>query len=198
MSQESKNTKSQTELLLEQAKSVMSKFEEQSDHFDHLRCCAEMNHYNHQEKLNKIMEESLHFNGETYNNLIKHANMIKAAMDCTNQDKDGLAEFQTGLDQIEKNHKRYACIAITISKRHSASFEHIAGGYTTNRDAQRSVQAALQCLNFVDLKEAKESEALWNEQNQRKTTSSNHRQSAYKAKLRSIIQSLSDTTKLAR
>ncbi|KAI0983628.1 hypothetical protein GJ496_007646 [Pomphorhynchus laevis] len=58
MSQESKNTKSQTELLLEQAKSVMSKIEEQKDHFYHLRCCAEMNHYNHQEKLNKIMEES--------------------------------------------------------------------------------------------------------------------------------------------
>ncbi|KAI0988013.1 hypothetical protein GJ496_011547 [Pomphorhynchus laevis] len=41
-------------------------------------------------------------------------------------------------------------------------------------------------------------EALWNKQNQRKKTSSNRRQSTYRAKLKSIIQSLSDTTKLAR
>ncbi|KAI0990175.1 hypothetical protein GJ496_004223 [Pomphorhynchus laevis] len=37
----------------------------------------------------------------------------------------------------------------------TCSFEHIAGGYSTNQVYHRSVQAALLCLNFVDLKEAK-------------------------------------------
>ncbi|KAI0988799.1 hypothetical protein GJ496_006914 [Pomphorhynchus laevis] len=101
MSQENKNAKSQTEVLLQQTKRVMTKIEEQRDHFDHLRYCAKKNHYKQQEELNKIMKKSLHCNGETYNILIEHANMLKAAMECTNKDKDSLAEFQTRLDQIE-------------------------------------------------------------------------------------------------